>query len=137
MLIEATNFLFDLFNDEFVSVYNADGGYVWNNKNVEYPSVCFDITSIQTETDTITYNFTVTAACRQREDIDSTSQANYNYMFATLERCFNAVEDPTEFYGCVFSVGKSRNYQFAPLKLMDVCAVCTVSIAVTEYIGEC
>ena len=137
MLLEATNFLFDLFNNEFESVYNADAGYIWNNKDVVYPSICFDINNIQTDTDTITYNYTITAACRQNEDIDSTTQANYNYMFATLERCFNSVEEATEYYGCVFSVGKIRNYQFAPLKLMDVCAVCTVTISVTEYIGEC
>ena len=141
MLTEANDFMFSVLqgsgSDVFESVYNADGGYVWNNKDVAYPSVCFEILSIQTTESTNVYNYRVTAANRQTEGIEGTTQENYNLLFTALETAFNEYEQPTAYNESLFSISQSRNYQFAPLKLMDVCAVCSVDISVTEYVGEC
>lgn len=123
---------------DFESVYNADGGYIWNNKDVKYPSVCFEILSINRTDETTVFNYRVTAAARQHESVEPSTQENYNMLYTALEKAFSEMEQPEIFNeGFTFNVSAARNYSFAPLKLMDVCAVCSVDIQIIGFNEEC
>lgn len=122
--------------ETFETVYNGDGGYFWNTKDPIYPSVAFDILSIERNEETTTFNYRVMAAARQHESIDPTTQPNYNLLYKALETAFTSMKEPEASGDYTFNILENRSYQFANLKLMDVCAVVTVDIQVVGY-NEC
>lgn len=135
MLQSATEYLYNHLEgvEAFESVYNGDGGYIWNNKDVVYPSVCFNIMSVNRGEETTVFNFRVTAANRQHESIELTTPTNYNLLYTALEKCFESMAEAENYDGYTFNIAESRTYQMANLKLMDVCAVVTVDIQIIGY----
>lgn len=118
----------------FNSVYAAEAGYVWNNKDVEYPSMAFAISNVNVDEQYTTFRFTFYAGARQHEAIEPTTHDNWSNLFTAMETGFNTMQDTVgENENPFVSVSYPRNYTFAPLKMMDVLAVVTVDV---EFIVE-
>lgn len=134
-LVELVNEIKEVFaNVELVkSVYADDAARVWNNSDVMYASVAFDLVEAQHSTTdngwAFTFNFY--AGDRQREDITSTTTSNYNELLNILESGFNLIREDLE---SSVTLSDDITYTCACLKMMDVLAV--VTARVTFYVSD-
>lgn len=119
-------------NDNVKSVYAMDAAYAWNNHEVEYISVAFDLTGVNVNDDITSYTFRFYAGARQREDIDPTTNPNYEQLYTILESTFRTMETDAvgDLENLIVGVERPRNYTFANLKMMDVLAVATVDVTI-------
>lgn len=116
------------------STYSDDAAYVWNNKEVSYPSVAWSIQRITEDENGTTFDLIFYAGARQAEDIDSTTTENYDLLFSVLSTGFNAINGDLD---RAATVTKPLTYSFAKLKMMDLLAVVTVEASIRFESADC
>lgn len=124
-------------DDRVASVYAKDGYYVWNVKDVQYPSIAFNLTGVTVNEDSRVYTYQFYGANLQAEDIDSTTDDNYQLLYEILEGVFQGMENGlSQADNNIVGISRPRTYTFAPLKLADVCALVSVEVSFTVT-AEC
>lgn len=113
------------------SAYDGDAAYVWNNKDVMYPSVCFSLTSATEDEDNATFTFNFYSGDRQAEDVDSTTENNYQELWDILRRLFIQLDEEG------VDVQRPITYYFSNLKMNDVLAVCTAQVSLSVPVDRC
>lgn len=116
------------------SVYNNDAAYIWNNKDVHYVSVCFDLVSVTNDGIDHTYTFNFYAGDRQKEDIDSTTTENYDKLIGVLNEGFRSFMENLE---NAVDVNLPITYTCARLRMADVLAVVTAQVSFTVPVYGC
>lgn len=115
------------------STYAMDAAYAWDNREVKYASVCWNIQRITEDTDgSTTFSLIFYAGARQAEDIESTTTPNYDLLWSILSTAFDSINGDLD---RAATVEKPLSFSFAPLRMMDVLAVCTVEASI-RFTGE-
>lgn len=121
-------------DDRVNSTYADDAAYVWDNKDVAYPSVAWNIQRITEDDVATTFDLVFYAGARQAEDVDSTTTPNFDLLWSILSTGFDAINADLD---RAATVTKPLTYSFAKLKMMDVLAVVTVEASIRFEGADC
>lgn len=121
-------------NEYIESVINADPYYCYNNNEVKYMSVCFDIMSADVEENLITYNIKIYCADRLDD-----AQDNRNFIYQnTMTQILNGLHE-IEKDEDIIEVKYPRHFDFASQKFADVlgCCYCDFSVTLINEFDKC
>ena len=114
------------------SVYADDAAMVWNNQDVKYHSVAFDLRSSR-DYEGNTYHTFRFYAGDLLNDGHSNRNSIYNHLYNVLSEGFDELQDVDG----IIEVQDNRTYQYAPVRMADVLAVAQVDVTFVVVSETC
>ena len=107
------------------SVYSGDAALMWNTQEVKYASVAFTLQSTRENNGNLYHTFRIYAGDRLTDDQTNRDEL-YSKLYGILHDGLNALSVADGING----VEDNRVYEYAPLKMFDVLAVCTLTATI-------